>query len=66
MKPKLNKSMLAAAVFAPLVLVVAASTPVAAAKSCDDNPFGNPKDGLRLLDEVEAFVPFAPQKKRLI
>ena len=32
-------------------------------KSCDDNPSGNPKDALRLLDKVEAFVPFVPPEE---
>ena len=53
----------AAAALASLVLIIAASPPVFAAKLCDDNPLGNPKDGLRLLDEVEAFVPFVPPEQ---
>ena len=53
----------AAAIFVSLVLIVAASAPVFAAKPCDDYPHGNPKEALRVLDEVEAFVPFGPPEE---
>jgi hypothetical protein len=63
MKSVLIISMPAAAVIASLVLIVAASPPVFAAKSCDDYQNGNPKEGLRVLDEVEALVPFVPPEQ---
>ena len=63
MKFRLITPMLAAAAFAVFVPIIAASAPAVAAKSCDDNPSGNPKDALRLLDKVEAFVPFVPPEE---
>jgi hypothetical protein len=63
MKSRLITPMLAAAAFAVFVPIVAASAPALAAKSCDDNPSGNPKDALRLMDKVEAFVPFVPPEE---
>lgn len=63
MELRLALAMLAAVGYAVVVPIVAASAPAFAAKSCDDNPTGNPKAALRLLDKVEAFVPFVPPEE---
>ena len=43
---------------------LAVSPPQAfAMKSCDNEPAGNPKQALRTLDELEAFVPFVPPEE---